>query len=58
MPEGSYFRYGAAGNSGSSMKLATIDSATNNAYMAILRVDQRPSCTSLVECGSLFGDNG
>ena len=31
MPDGSYFRYGAAGKIGSSMKLVTIANATNNA---------------------------
>ena len=49
-PDGSYLSHGAAGMSGNSMKLSAIASATNNAYIAMRRVDQRPRSPTPVEC--------
>ena len=52
MPDGSYLRNGNAGfgRIGNEMKLVAIASATNSAYMAMRRVDQRPESATLVEC--------
>ena len=50
MPDGSYLSHGAAGKIGSSMRLAAMASATNSAYMAMRRVDQRPWSATPVEC--------
>lgn len=49
MPDGSYFSQ-VTGVIGNSMKLVTIASATNSAYMAIRRVDQRPESATPVVC--------
>ena len=50
MPDGSYFSHGTPGISGNSMKLTAIDNATNNAYTAMRRVDQRPESATPVAC--------
>ena len=49
MPDGSYLIQGAAGINGISMKLTAMASATNNAYMAMRCVDQRPRSAAPVE---------
>ena len=49
MPDGSYLSH-VTGVIGNSMKLVTIASATNNAYMAMRRVDQRPESATPVAC--------
>ncbi len=52
MPDGSYLRNENAGfgRIGNEMKLVAIASATNSAYMAMRRVDQRPESATPVEC--------
>ena len=50
MPDGSYLSHCTPGMIGNSMKLTSMDSATNSAYMAMRLVDQRPESATPVEC--------